>query len=81
MKNKQRGEAGAVFIFWIFMLVLSVILGAWLWPYTLNTWLEFFGKAPVVVWWHGVILSLIPFTAPATIPAAVITWILMLFLG
>lgn len=71
---------------WLVLLVIVImvacaIIGAWLWPYTLNTWLVFFGKAPVVVWWHGALLGFCPFIGQATIPVAVITWILMLFLS
>lgn len=76
----SSNNGSAVVGAWVVILVIGAILGAWLWPYSLNTWLEYLGKAPVVVWWHGVILGLIPFTGPLTIPVAVITWILMLFL-
>ena len=62
------------------MLLVGGIVGAFLWPYTLNTWLEFLGKAPAIVWWQGALLGFIPFIGHLTIPAAIITWILMLFL-
>jgi hypothetical protein len=64
-------------------LILALIvwfIASALWPYTINTWLVFFDKEPTIVFWHGLILALIPFLGQATIPAAVITWILMLFL-
>lgn len=59
----------------------GLILGAILWPYTLNTWLEFFDKAPQVVWWHGVLLALFPPTGRIMIGAAVITWVMFLFIA
>lgn len=64
----------------LIFLVINAVIGGFLWPYTLNTWLLFFGKTSVVQFWHGAILGFIPFLWKATIPAAVITWILMLFL-
>jgi hypothetical protein len=69
-------SGGAVLIF----LLINAVIGGLLWPYTLNTWLVFFGKAAVIKFWHGMILGFVPFLGQATIPVAVITWVLMLFL-
>jgi len=62
-------------------LVLGAIPGAFLWPYTLNTWLHFLNKPESIVWYHGVIIGFIPVLGQFTIPAAIITWILMLFIA
>jgi ABC-type lipoprotein release transport system permease subunit len=59
---------------------ICAVIGALLWPYTINEWLIFFDKEPVVLWWHGAILGFTPVIGQATIPAAVVTWILMLIL-
>ena len=69
--------SGAVILF--FMAICSII-GAILWPYSINTWLEFFGKEPSIVWWHGVLMGFCPVLGQITIPVSVGTWILMLFL-
>ena len=61
-------------------LIISGLVGMLCWPYTINTWLIFFGKPAGVLAWHGFFLGLAPFLGQASIPAAVITWILMLFL-
>ena len=61
------------------MLIYAAI-GAWLWPYTLNTWLEFFGKPESIAWWQGSLIGFVPFIGHATIHAAIITWILFLFI-
>lgn len=63
------------------ILVISGLIGGFLWPYTINAWLVFFGKAPSVVFWHGVLIGFCPWLGQASIPAAVVTWILMLFLA
>ena len=64
----------------LIILVLSSLLGAWLWPYSINTWLVFLHRPPCVVGWQGALLGFCPFLGQATVPVAVITWILMLFL-
>ena len=65
-----------VFIILLFICGVNTILV----PYSINTWLVYFGKEPVVVWWHGVIIGIIPVIGEATIPFAFLTWLLMLFL-
>ena len=62
------------------VVAACVFVGALLWPYTINSWLVFMGKPAVVVWWHGALLGFAPIIGQATIPAAIVTWILMLFL-
>lgn len=65
----------------LFFMLLGVVVGAWLWPYSLNSWLVYFGKAPQIQWWHGALLGICPGLGQACIPVAVITWILMLVLA
>jgi len=64
----------------LIILSLGAAVGAFCWPYTINAWLVFLGKPPAVVWWHGALLGFAPFIGQVSIPAAVVTWILMLFL-
>ncbi len=66
-------QAGIV----LFVLCVCALIGALLWPYTINEWLVFFGKEPKVMWYHGAMLGFIPIIGQATIPAAVVTWILI----
>lgn len=77
MNSNQRGYGGIAILVW---LLLGALIGALCWPYTINTWLHFFGKPEVIVWWQGVLLGFVPFLGQASLPAAGITWILMLFL-
>lgn len=60
--------------------LICAAIGALLWPYTINTWLIFFGKAPVITWWHGAIMGFLPILGPVTVGSALVTWLLMLFL-
>lgn len=82
MNNKGQmkfiwGVGGGLFSF---ILIVSCLIGMICWPYTLNTWLTFFSKPATVVWWQGAILGVIPFFGQLSIPAAIITWVLMLFI-
>jgi hypothetical protein len=61
-------------------LSIGFALGAWLWTYSLNEWLVFLDKAPVVVWWQGGLLGFCPWIGKWCIPIAVVTWVLMLML-
>lgn len=63
----------------IALLILPGIIGALCWPYVFNTWLVYTGKSACVVWWHGFLLGFVPRIGGMAIPAAVTTWILMLF--
>lgn len=62
------------------VIALSFAVGAWLWTYTINTWLVYCAKAPVIAWWQGGLLTFLPVVGKLCIPAAVFTWVLMLFL-
>lgn len=65
----------------IVVLFFGVILSAFLWPYTINTWLAYVGKPPEVVWWEGILLAFVPGIGQMAVFAAVVTWIAMMFLS
>ena len=62
------------------VFIICAMVGAVLWPYTINSWLTYAGREPVIVWWHGALLGFCPVIGQATIPLAVVTWIALLFL-
>lgn len=64
----------------LFFWGLSVLIGAFLWPYAINEWLVYAGKEPTCRWWHGAGLGAIPGFGPFCVPIAIVTWIAMLFL-
>ena len=80
----MKSESGAVFGMGcgliICVLSISGIIGAFCWPYTINTWLHYAGKPEVILWWHGFLMGYVPYLGLLSIPGAVVTWILMLFL-
>ncbi|MDD5651486.1 MAG: hypothetical protein PHF86_13910 [Candidatus Nanoarchaeia archaeon] len=61
-------------------LGISAFIGAFCWPYAINTWLVFADKDPVVLWWHGALIGLVPAFGQLSLPVTIITWIAMLFL-
>lgn len=71
---------GFVGVIIIFAIILFTI-GAILWPYTINTWLVYTDKPPAIEWWMGGLMGLVPGLGQTCIPAAFITYIVMLFLG
>lgn len=76
MFNKK----GNVFIILLAILIISAIVGGYTWTYSLNTWLAYFGKETTIVFWQGALLGFAPYVGQASIPVAIITWILFLFL-
>lgn len=57
-----------------------LILPPFLWPYTVNSWLHFFGVNWTMTWWMGYLFLFIPYVRRMMIPLAIVTFILMLFL-
>lgn len=76
MKLNNKGYGGIVLII---ILLISMLIGGFVWPYTINTWLVYFGKQPSVMFWHGILLGICPVVGQFSIPLAVITWIASMF--
>lgn len=72
---------GGVGVFFTIVFAIVFAIGALLWPYTINTWLIYSGNPPVIEWWMGGLMALVPGIGQSCIPAAFITFILMLFIG
>lgn len=85
MRESSIKFSGAIatvgFVGVLFVLFISAVIGAVCWTYTINSWLVFAGKPPSVLWWHGALIGFVPYVGQASIPAAVITWVAMMFLA
>lgn len=68
-----------VFLFGIILLT-SFFIGAFCWTYSINEWLLYAGKETQIVWWQGGLIGLVPVLGQLSIPFAVGTWILLMFL-
>lgn len=75
------GFLGAHMLLCLLFLGLSALVGAYAWPYAINEWLMFAGRPVAVEPWHGALIGLVPGFGQAALPAAVVTWVAMLFLG
>ncbi len=64
----------------LLVIAIQVAIGSFAWPYTINTWLEFLGKEPALVWWQGALMGFVPYLGGLSIPLAVMTWLLMMFI-
>ena len=77
--NLTSHNGGLVAVVVIFVLLLSAAVGMFCWTYSINQWLAFFGKPPAVEWWQGALLGFVPYVGQASIPIAVATWVISLF--
>jgi len=64
----------------LFIMLVTAIIGSLLWPYSINSWLAYIGKAPKVTWEQGFLIGAIPYFGGLCIPIAFCTWILMMIL-
>lgn len=83
MKRNRRRAATVADVLVVVMLLMFIgaIIGTVCWPYTINTWLVYAGKPPAIAWWQGSLMGFVPLLGLASVPTAVLTWALMLFLG
>ena len=79
--KKAMAVCGGFGLTFMFLVALIFGVGAWLWPYSINTWLIYTGKEPVVEWWMGGLMALVPGIGQSCIPIAFVTFILMLLMG
>lgn len=63
------------------LCIIAGCVGGILWPYTINTWLIFLDKPPVVTFWQGFFLGWVPGIGQLCIAGAFLTWVIMLFIG
>lgn len=47
----------------VVVLIISAAIGSFCWPYTINSWLHYFGKSGGIVWWQGAIIGFFPWQA------------------
>ena len=78
VKNTSDLKMGCSLV--LLLMVVYIVLSAICWPYTINSWLIFFGKAPVVVWWQGLLVGFVPYVNKMAFPLAFVTWLIMLFI-
>jgi hypothetical protein len=78
MRTRTLASAQILMIAVSFMI--AAILGAFCWPYAINSWLIYLGKAAALKWWQGALLGIIPGIGQICLPLAIFTFLIMLFL-
>ena len=83
MKSGTKGNIlmGLGSLALIALCFVGFILGAILWPYSIETWGNYFGKHLEIAWYVGGVLGMLPVFGQASVPIAIITWIAMMFIG
>jgi hypothetical protein len=75
-KKKAKQQTQVLFL----SFILRIIFAAWLFPYTINTWLVFYEKEPKALWWQGLLIGCIPVLGKYSVLLAIATWIIMYFI-
>lgn len=76
MKTSSNPTCGCYLI----AMLICAAIGAFLWPYAIETIGQMLGKEVAVAWWQGALLGFCPVIGQTTVPFAVAAWILGLFL-
>jgi hypothetical protein len=80
MKYKSSSsDSFAALILIIFIFLIFVIIGAFCWPYAINSWLAYFHKPVRIIWWEGALLACVPYVGRFSSVVAVLTWLAMMF--
>ena len=63
------------------LFITSGLFGGFLFPYVINTWLDFAGKPENHIhYYQGFLLGLIPYVGQSSPALALITWLIFLFI-
>ena len=76
----MKRDSGNALLGLLIMGIVGFVVGGFLWTYTINAWLSYAGKETSIVFWQGGLIGFVPYLGHLSIPAAVITWLLLLFL-
>lgn len=74
--NKKGFIRGYIIVL-LFSLTILAIAGGVMWPYTINSWCEYFDKRADVTFFQGVALGFVPGIGQLSFPGAAITWVSM----
>ena len=80
--TKSVEENGFLYALLIYAIaqIICVIIGAFLWTYSINQWRIIFNNPPDFQWWQGALLGLIPYFGWFSVPLSVITLITSLII-
>lgn len=64
----------------VVIVVASMGVNSFAFPYVINSWLEYADKPQYIVWWYGLVVGIIPIFTACFVVASLVTFILLLFL-
>lgn len=73
-------KKGSIIFVILMIIVLSILFGGFCWTYSINTLLQWSGKAPTIVFWQGALLGLVPGLGQFSVVVASVIWIISLFI-
>lgn len=73
-------ELLSLLLLYAVVLIIPISVCGLCWQYTINTWLLYFGKVGSLYFWQGCLMSVVPVLGQLSIPGAIATWLLMMFL-
>lgn len=79
MKDIVKTGASAMTAYVLVYCTVALLTG-WLTDYTVSYWLVYAGKPDTFHYWHGYLIALIPVAGQASVPAAIITFIVSFFI-
>lgn len=77
ISDRKASTIGIVAI--LILIVAALVAGGFCWEYTIESWLRYAGKDYDLALWQGMLISIVPGLGQLAIPAAVVTWIALLF--
>ena len=73
-------KVGGLLLIMLMTCTIFFVIGGFCWEYTINTWLEYNDSVNRIEFWQAGLLGFCPIVGQLSIPAAVITLVLQLFL-
>ena len=74
--GKDTSSVGGCLIIGI---IISMLIGTFLIPYCINSWLGWAGKPPEFRWYYGTLIGVIPYFGYGSVVIAIITFIISFF--
>ena len=71
--------AGVFGLCFVAYWAISICIGGWLWPYSIEYWSTLCHHPIHIPFIVGIILGVVPPISQLTIPVAIVTWIIQIF--
>lgn len=78
----RKGKIGVsyILVWWFAYLATGFVIGSICWTYSINTWLVWLDRLATVRWYHGGLISFVPFIGKWGFACAIVTFVVSLFI-